>query len=357
MDGNSGGDPIFPEDRPYAEGKLPPIRRFKFASPAFLHTMGNPLLAGRDFTWTDLYDKAPVAIVTENLARESWREPSAALGKRIRNGADGPWCEIIGVVGNERDEGVNRMATTTVYWPSLAKDLWGDGVNARRTVAFAILSSRTGSDSFPNEIRQAIGSVNANPPLFDVRTLDEIYSKSMGADFVYAGDARGGRRKGAVAGRGRHLRRDFLLGIAANARDRYQHGAGRAPAGVNGNVRSPWIGPGGDWGSVRIGGGGGADAIDVVAAVRNQSGRSGYVWSGSAWACLGCRAGELMCRRGGRRRWNRWRRCGRSEKVECASVKRDGARGLEMPVVAVFCDRQLHYVRQDHRGSAETGSR
>jgi predicted permease len=81
MDGNSGGDPIFPQDKPYAEGKLPPIRRFKFASPGFLHTVGNPLIAGRDFTWADLYDKAPVAIVTENLAREYWREPSAALGK------------------------------------------------------------------------------------------------------------------------------------------------------------------------------------------------------------------------------------------------------------------------------------
>jgi putative ABC transport system permease protein len=179
MDGNSGGDPIFPEDRPYAEGKLPPIRRFKFASPGFLHTVGNPLIAGRDFTWTDLYDKTPVAIVTENLAREYWREPSAALGKRIRNGTNGPWREIIGVAGDERDEGVNQKSPTTVYWPALRRDLWGDGVNSPRTVAFAIRSGRTGSDSFLKEIRQAIWSVNPNLPLFEVRTLDEIYTKSM----------------------------------------------------------------------------------------------------------------------------------------------------------------------------------
>ncbi|MGA3236478.1 MAG: ABC transporter permease [Bryobacteraceae bacterium] len=179
MDGNSGGDPIFPEDRPYAEGKLPPIRRFKFASPGFLRTVGNPLLAGRDFTWTDLYEKAPVAIVTENLAREYWREPSAALGKRIRNGTSGPWREIIGVAGDERDEGVNQKAPTTVYWPALGKDLWGDGVNAQRSVAFAIRSGRTGSETFLKEIQQAIWSVNPNLPLFDVRTLDEIYTKSI----------------------------------------------------------------------------------------------------------------------------------------------------------------------------------
>jgi predicted permease len=179
MDGNSGGDPIFPQDKPYAEGKLPPIRRFKFASPGFLHTMGNPLIAGRDFTWNDLYDKAPVAIVTENLAREYWREPSAALGKRIRSDLKSPWREIVGVAGDERDQGADQKPATTVYWPALAKDLWGSGVTARRTVAFAIRSSRTGSEGFLKEIRQAIWSVNPNLPLFEVHTLDEIYRKSM----------------------------------------------------------------------------------------------------------------------------------------------------------------------------------
>jgi putative ABC transport system permease protein len=179
MDGSNGFDPIFAQDRRYAEGKLPPLRRFKFASPGFLHTVGNPLVAGRDFTWTDLYDKAPVAIVTENLAREYWREPSAALGKRIRVGLKGPWREIVGVAGNERDDGVNQKSPTTVYWPALRSDLWGDAVNAPRTVAFAIRSGRTGSQTFLKEIRQAIWSVNPSLPLFDVRTLDEIYTKSM----------------------------------------------------------------------------------------------------------------------------------------------------------------------------------
>jgi ABC-type antimicrobial peptide transport system permease subunit len=83
------------------------------------------------------------------------------------------------VAANERDEGVNQKAPATVYWPALAKDLWGDGVTARRTVAFAIRSSRTGSEAFMKEIRQAIWSVNPNLPLFEVHTLDEIYTKSM----------------------------------------------------------------------------------------------------------------------------------------------------------------------------------
>ena len=50
----------------------------------FFETSGTRLVAGRDFTWTDLYDHRPVVMVSENLARELWGTPAAAIGKRIR---------------------------------------------------------------------------------------------------------------------------------------------------------------------------------------------------------------------------------------------------------------------------------
>ena len=49
----------------------------------------------------------------------------------------------------------------------------------QRHAAFAIRSSRAGAESFLTEIRQAVWSVNPNLPLADVRTLEEIYNKSM----------------------------------------------------------------------------------------------------------------------------------------------------------------------------------
>jgi predicted permease len=179
MDGNTFFDPIFAEDRHDAGGQLPAVRRFKFASPGLLHSVGNPLLAGRDFTWTDVYNTAPVAIVTENFAREWWHGPQGALGKRIRENLDGPWREIVGVAGNERDDGAQKPAPTTVYWPIMMSHFEGEDTFISREVAFAIRSSRTGSSGFLNEIRQAIWSVNSNLPLADVRTLDDIYRKSM----------------------------------------------------------------------------------------------------------------------------------------------------------------------------------
>jgi hypothetical protein len=141
-------DPVFAEDRVQSESQIPPIRRFKFISPGLLRTMGNSVIAGRDFTWTDAYEKRPVAMVSENLARELWHQPSAAIGKRIRESLKTPWREVVAVVSDERDNGVNQPAPAIAFWPILMADFEGDQVMVRRTLAYLIRSSRTGSDGF-----------------------------------------------------------------------------------------------------------------------------------------------------------------------------------------------------------------
>jgi len=179
MDGNHDNDPIFAADKTYAEGQIPTLRRFKFVSPGWFKAMGNPMLAGRDLTWTDIYETRPVVLVSEALARELWRGPAAALGKQIRENPKGPWREVVGVVGNERDDGVDHKATTTVYWPMMVRDFWGQPLMTQRGQAFAIRSSRTGTAGLLNEVRRAVWSVNPDLPIADVRTVKEIYDRSM----------------------------------------------------------------------------------------------------------------------------------------------------------------------------------
>jgi predicted permease len=179
MDGYTDNDPVFAEDRTYTEGQLPPMRRHKFVAPGYFRTMGNPLLAGRDLSWSDLHQKRPVALVSENLARELWGSPAAAIGKRIRERPKGNWREIIGVVGNERDDGVDQKAPAVVYWPFLLENFWQFPVHVRREMAFAVRSDRAGSASFLKDVQRAVWSVNPNLPVADVRTVREIYDKSM----------------------------------------------------------------------------------------------------------------------------------------------------------------------------------
>ena len=180
MDRRNNNDLIFVKDRTYAESELPPLRRFKTISPGFFKTVGNPLLAGRDFTWTDIYNFMPVVLVSENFAREYWGNPTAALGKQIRENSKDDWREIVGVVGNELDDGANQKAPTIVYWPLMMKHFWIDPIYVVRfPMAFAMRTPRAGSEQLATEIRQAVWSVDPNLPVADVGTLDDIYKKSM----------------------------------------------------------------------------------------------------------------------------------------------------------------------------------
>jgi len=179
MDGGHWMDPVFAQDRNYADGSQPPLRRFKFVSPGFLKTFGIPLIAGRDFTWVKTYQRLPVAMVSENLAREYWGSPANALGKYIRVGTKDDWRQIVGVAGDLLDDGTNRDAPTIAYWPILMNHFESDDENVRRQVVYAIRSSRAGSESLMNDMRQAVWSVDANLPLFKFRTQEYFYSRSM----------------------------------------------------------------------------------------------------------------------------------------------------------------------------------
>jgi predicted permease len=171
MDAGAESDPVLVKDH-MLEGQLPPARRCFWVSPGFFQTMGIPIVAGRDLTWNDILNKRPVAIVSENLAREYWPNPSDALGKQI-GGNPQDWRQIVGVVGNVHDDGTSQKAPATVYWPITDAAVFLGGP------AFAIRSARAGTESLMNEVRRAVWSVDPDLPLYQVHTLEYFYRKSM----------------------------------------------------------------------------------------------------------------------------------------------------------------------------------
>ncbi len=179
----SGAEPnwdgIYLEGKNY-EGEEPPLRLFNYVSPGYFHTAGTRFVAGQDFAWSDIYSLRPVAILSESLARELWGSPSAAIGKRFREFPSMPWHEVVGVVQDVRENGVNQTSPATVYWPSMMHDLYGPGpLDARRTAYFALRSSRAGTQTFINEMQQAVWSVNSNLAVASISTMQDIYSQSM----------------------------------------------------------------------------------------------------------------------------------------------------------------------------------
>jgi hypothetical protein len=161
---------------------IPPVRVFRYISPGLLQTMGTKLMAGRDYTWTDFYGRRPGILISENLARELWGSPATAIGKRIAASLPkSPWREVIGVAQDVHDKGVQNPASKIVYWPSYGSDIY-DATRrpeAIRTVTFAIRSKRAGTESFLNQINQAIWSVNASLPLASVQTMRDVYNRSL----------------------------------------------------------------------------------------------------------------------------------------------------------------------------------
>jgi hypothetical protein len=131
-------------------------------------------------TWNEAYGLRPVVMVSENLAREMWGTPSAAIGKRLREFPKMPWHEVVGVIQDVREKGVQETAPAIVYWPPMVENLFGSGpAQAVRTVTFVIRSERAATESFLNEIRGAVWSANSNLPLASVRTMQEVYDKSL----------------------------------------------------------------------------------------------------------------------------------------------------------------------------------
>ena len=267
MDGRGSNDILFAEDHAYAEGQLPPLRRFKFVSPGFLATMGTPLIAGRDITWEDTYQKIPVAMISENFAKEYWHDARNALGKRIRVASTDDWREIVGVVGDVYERGVDQPAGSSVYWPVMMDRFEGQKEELRRGIAFAIRSPRAGSQAFLNEVRQTVWSSDPNIPLANVHTLGYFYTQSMArTSFTLVMLGSGGRHGVPAWDRG-HLRSDCLFGFAADAGDWDTHGIGRAEEDAGGDVCAAGIVADGCGGFVRVGDGVCGDAVDVVAFV------------------------------------------------------------------------------------------
>jgi predicted lysophospholipase L1 biosynthesis ABC-type transport system permease subunit len=111
-----------------------------------------------------------------------WGQPAAAIGKRVRPYPRSAWREVVGVVGDMRDDGLNEKPAATAYWPLLMAGFSprpDEPTFVQRGATYVIRSGRAGSSALLGELSQAVWSINPNLPLANVRTLQEIYDASL----------------------------------------------------------------------------------------------------------------------------------------------------------------------------------
>ncbi len=167
------------EGFPVSEGEAEPQRRMNWITPGYFTTIENPILAGRDLGWADIIEQRPVAVVTENYAREYWGDPSRALGGLIRESRSAPWREIVGVVGDVHVKGVAEDPPAVIYWPMYMDRFWGMPNYVMRDLRYAVRTSLRDPRGLLPRIRNAVWSVNSDLPLSHIMTLDEILAASM----------------------------------------------------------------------------------------------------------------------------------------------------------------------------------
>jgi predicted permease len=173
---------IYVDGQNHPPGTTPPLRRMKTVSPGYFTAIGTRVIAGRDITWSDIYGRAKVVIVSENFAREVWGSPAAALGQRVRDSAPASgdlWREIIGVVEDVHEDALYQAAPAFVYWPTMMENFGGNTLFTMRAVNLVIRSDEAGRERLLNGVRNAVWSVNSTMPVFLVRTMKDLYDQSM----------------------------------------------------------------------------------------------------------------------------------------------------------------------------------
>jgi ABC-type antimicrobial peptide transport system permease subunit len=89
------------------------------------------------------------------------------------------WREVVGVVENVHDDGIQKPPPPTVYWPYAIANFNGAALNVQRNVSFAVRSPGAGTEAFLKRVRQAVAAINPTSPVVRAGTLQDIYGNSM----------------------------------------------------------------------------------------------------------------------------------------------------------------------------------
>ena len=160
------------QDQRIPDPQVPSVDRY-IVSPGYFSAMQIPLLRGRLFTEADAAGTNQVAIISEMTARQIFPGKNP-LGKRIQLGGrrdDRPWAEIIGIVGDVHQYGLDSSATPQAYL------LYSQFPFNYATVLFA--RSSIAPAALTRAIQEQIWAIDKNTLIFNPALMTEILSDSL----------------------------------------------------------------------------------------------------------------------------------------------------------------------------------
>ena len=142
-----------------------------YVSADYFRAMGIPLLQGRFFALTDNRASPEVVIVDDKLAARFWPNESA-IGKRIRQGKDGPWRTIVGVVADTREYEVDAEPPITAFFP-VEQFTIGSRFVVVRT------ASTVDAASLMPAVSRELRAIDPDLPSYDVATMEQRLHDSL----------------------------------------------------------------------------------------------------------------------------------------------------------------------------------
>ena len=173
------------EDRPDESGKGL-FSEVTGVTPEYFKVLQASLVRGRFFAEDDQPGKQLVVIVDESTARTFWpdRDP---IGRRLsigRAATNPPWLNVVGVVNDIKNDGLDQSGTPHIYWPIYQVS----GISSRDflvvgSLMYLSVAVRTSlsATSLEPQIRREIEAIDPRLPVFSVRTMNEVIDGSLAA--------------------------------------------------------------------------------------------------------------------------------------------------------------------------------
>jgi predicted permease len=132
----------------------------------YFDTLDITIIAGRPFRATDTSQTPQVAVVNETFAARYWPGQNA-IGRRFRlTDGDEQWVEIVGVAATHKYRAVSEAPTEFVYYPRAQRPA---------TMSTMLVAADRDPAALAAPLREAVRAIDPNMPVFDVRTMDELY--------------------------------------------------------------------------------------------------------------------------------------------------------------------------------------
>ena len=145
---------------------------FNVAQPDYFRTMEIPLIEGRYFQTTDTAQSPPVIIINQSLARQWWPNESP-LGKRIKQGfpqSKTPYREIVGVVGDVKQDGPDAPQLTEIFLP----------VTQNADNAMTVVARTAGEPlSMAAAVEKEIHALDSDLPVARVQPMTQYFSEAL----------------------------------------------------------------------------------------------------------------------------------------------------------------------------------